>query len=102
MAHPANSVTLSGKSGASSGKAEDEGVAGSYVEDENAVRGVIWLAGTHGYFTRQATRWPVQLITILLSILLDRHQTSGHGSLYMVYDHIGGGYYGIVVDKTPS
>ncbi len=44
-----NSVTLSGKSGASSGKAEDEGVAGSYVEDENAVRGVIWLAGTHGY-----------------------------------------------------
>ncbi len=44
-----NSVTLSGKSGASSGKAEDEGVAGSYVEDENAARGVIWLAGTHGY-----------------------------------------------------
>jgi hypothetical protein len=42
-------VTLSGKSGASSGKAEDEGVAGSYVEDENAARGVIWLAGTHGY-----------------------------------------------------
>ncbi len=44
-----NSVTLSGKSGASSGKAEDEGVAGSYVEDENAVKGVICLAGTHGY-----------------------------------------------------
>ena len=44
----ANSVTLSGKSGASSGKAEDEGVAGSYVEDENAVRGAIWPAGTHG------------------------------------------------------
>ncbi|MCL4442519.1 MAG: hypothetical protein M1456_00280 [Actinobacteria bacterium] len=42
-------MTLSGKSGTSSGKAEDEGVAGSYVEDENAVRGVIWLAGTHGY-----------------------------------------------------
>ncbi|MCL4443849.1 MAG: hypothetical protein M1456_07125 [Actinobacteria bacterium] len=42
-------MTLSGKSGASSGKAEDEGVAGSYVEDENAARGVIWLAGTHGY-----------------------------------------------------
>ncbi len=49
MACPVNSVTLSGKSGASSDKAEDEGVAGSYVEDENAVRGVIWLAGTHGY-----------------------------------------------------
>jgi hypothetical protein len=46
---PVNSVTLSGKSGASSGKAEDEGVACSYVEDENAARGVIWLAGTHGY-----------------------------------------------------
>ncbi|MCL5886411.1 MAG: hypothetical protein M1280_05165 [Actinobacteria bacterium] len=42
-------MTLSGKSGVSSGKAEDEGVAGSYVEDENAARGVIWLAGTHGY-----------------------------------------------------
>jgi hypothetical protein len=47
-------VTLSGKSGASSDKAEDEGVAGSYVEDENAVRGVIWLAGTHDYL-RDAT-----------------------------------------------
>ncbi len=46
---PVDSVTLSGKSGASSGKAEDEGVAGSYVEDENAARGVIRLAGTHGY-----------------------------------------------------
>ena len=42
MVCPVNSV-------ASSGKAEDEGVAGSYVEDENAARGVIWLAGTHGY-----------------------------------------------------
>ena len=42
-------MTLSGKSGASSGKDEDEGIAGSYVEDENAVRGVIWLVGTHGY-----------------------------------------------------
>ena len=42
-------MTLSGKSGASSGKAEDEGVAGSYVEDENAAKGVIWLAGTHGH-----------------------------------------------------
>ncbi len=49
MVCPINSVTLSGKSGASSGKAEDEGVAGSYVEDENAARGVTWLAGTHGY-----------------------------------------------------
>ena len=48
-----NSVTLSGKSGASSGKAEDEGVAGSYVEDENAAKGVIWLAGTHGYLEAQ-------------------------------------------------
>ncbi len=36
-----NSVTLSGKSGASSDKAEDEGVAGSYVKDENAAKGVI-------------------------------------------------------------
>ena len=42
-------MTLSGRSGVPSGKAEDEGVAGSYVEDKNAARGVIWLAGTHGY-----------------------------------------------------
>ena len=56
MACPVNSVTLSGKSGASSDKAEDEGVAGSYVEDENAVRGVIWLAGTHGYLRDTALR----------------------------------------------
>jgi hypothetical protein len=48
-AEPLNSVTLSGRSGVPSGKAEDEGVAGSYVENENATRGVIWLAGTHGY-----------------------------------------------------
>ena len=48
MVCPVNSVTLSGESGASSGKAEDEGVAGSYVEDENAARDVIWLAGPHG------------------------------------------------------
>ena len=53
MVCPVNSVTLSGKSGASSGKAEDEGVAGSYVEDENAAKGVIWLAGTHGYLEAQ-------------------------------------------------
>ena len=46
-------MTLSGKSGASSGKAEDEGVAGSYVEDENAAKGVIWLAGTHDYLEAQ-------------------------------------------------
>ncbi len=32
-----NSVTLSDK-------AEDEGVAGSYVEDENAARGVVAIS----------------------------------------------------------
>ncbi|MHB8263464.1 MAG: hypothetical protein ACYDGY_06930 [Acidimicrobiales bacterium] len=30
--------------GASSGKAEDEGVAWDYVEEENAARDVIWSA----------------------------------------------------------
>ena len=59
-------MTLSGKSGASSGKAEDEGVAGSYVEDENAVRGVIWLAGTHGYLrdTTLGSFHPVDCLTL--------------------------------------
>ncbi len=41
-------MTLSGKSGVPSGKAEDEGGAGSYVKDENAAKGAIWQAGTHG------------------------------------------------------
>ncbi len=54
-------MTLSGKSGASSGKAEDEGVAGSYVEDENAARGVIWLAGTHGYLRDTTLDYPIGL-----------------------------------------
>jgi hypothetical protein len=39
--------------GESSGKAEDEGVAGSYVGHENTVRGIIWLAVTHGYLEAQ-------------------------------------------------
>ncbi len=76
MAHPANSVTLSGKSGASSGKAEDEGVAGSYVEDENAARGIIWLAGTHGYlrdWSLVATRFISSSSADLVERNIDEH-----------------------------
>ncbi len=63
--YPANSVTLYGKSGVPSDKAEDEGVAGSYVEDENAVRGIIWLAETHGYLqNRPLGVYPANSVTL--------------------------------------
>jgi hypothetical protein len=49
MYRPANGMMIVGKSGASSGKAEEEGHAGAMVDDDNDARGVIWLARSHGY-----------------------------------------------------
>jgi hypothetical protein len=42
-------MMIIGSSGASSGKAEEEGHAGAMVDDDNAARGVIWAARSHSY-----------------------------------------------------